>query len=73
MNKPYVKEYLNGELQNPIDKSYVPYGPNRKARRGKLEDKRVLDRVQIAWDKKTHQKKTIKHYSPTVVLTTKHN
>ena len=35
MNKPYVKVYSNGILQNPItkDNPYISMFPNRKQRR----------------------------------------
>lgn len=42
MNKPYVKIYKDGELQNPINKSYMSFSPNRKSRREKLQKNRFL-------------------------------
>mgnify|MGYP003659075788 CR=1 FL=1 len=35
-NVPYVKEFLNGQLQNPIEGKYVNQGENRSLRRSRL-------------------------------------
>ena len=35
MNTPYVKQYENGTLINPINGSYISHSPNRRARRFK--------------------------------------
>ena len=40
-NKPYVKNYdNNGNLTNPIEKSFVPMYPNREERRQNLQKSR---------------------------------
>lgn len=42
MNKPYVKNYdKNGNLTNPIEKSYVSMEPNREARRMHLQKNKL--------------------------------
>lgn len=41
MNKPYVKQYENGVLANPIEKTFESKFPNRRARR--LRDVRLFN------------------------------
>ena len=37
VNTPYVKQYADGILQNPINGSYINKGQNRATRRMKLD------------------------------------
>lgn len=47
MNIPYVKEYKNGTVSNPITYMYVARYPNRKQRRAHLQKKPLFgDKVQ---------------------------
>lgn len=78
-NLPYVKIYKNGEIINFPKGGYFTFGPNRQQRRKKIErfnnNRNSFNLVvagpnafvkvrQIAFDKKTHEKKIIYHYLP---------
>ena len=41
-NIPYVKQYKDGEVTNPIKGSYVSVLPNRAARRAELRTERFF-------------------------------
>lgn len=43
MNTPYVKEYKDGLLINPIKGKYANRFPNRRARRNHLNEDRFLN------------------------------
>lgn len=42
MNQPYIKQYKDGVLSNPITGRYSSDFPNRKERRLRLQSKRFI-------------------------------
>lgn len=62
-NTPYVKEYDKvGNVKNPIPTGYFHNSINRRERREPLQKERLFGRkVQIAYDKKTGERKRIYH------------